>query len=314
MKSSWAVDISIKLAKLSRFFVLRCSHTSIYAALRCSKIKTFCLRLAKYPRPLFFILFISLGMVACNSHPSNYPHGKYLPEQNVFFATFTEPPKTLDPAKSYSADESIFVSQIYEPPLQYKYLTVAGNTPAYQLEPLTLREMPEVAYYDENENLLSNTVSPAKIAYSIYTLRLKPHISYQPHPAFALDQNGQYLYHHLSQKQLKKINSLNDFALTGSRELTAEDYAYQIKRLAAPWVNSPIYGVMKNYVVGLEQLHAQLQALPAATDLRQYPMEGVKVIDPYTLQIKIKGYYLEPLVIDEKPPTGGIIEKFVDKN
>jgi oligopeptide transport system substrate-binding protein len=45
-------------------------------------------------------------------------------------------------------------------------------------------------------------------------------------------------------EQLRGIEKLADFPQTGSRELVADDYIYQIKRLAHPRLHSPIFSMM----------------------------------------------------------------------
>jgi oligopeptide transport system substrate-binding protein len=49
-------------------------------------------------------------------------------------------------------------------------------------------------------------------------------------------------------------------ARPGSRELVADDYIYQIKRLAHPRLHSPIFSMMAERIVGLRELGAALQA------------------------------------------------------
>ena len=56
-------------------------------------------------------------------------------EEIIYQSNFQLPPKHLDPAVSYSADENIFLAQIYEPPLGYHFL----KRP-YKLEPVLLEE------------------------------------------------------------------------------------------------------------------------------------------------------------------------------
>jgi ABC-type transport system substrate-binding protein len=92
--------------------------------------------------------------------------------------------------------------------------------------------------------------------------------------------------------------NLGDFPLTGTRELTAEDYVYQIKRLAHPRLHSPVLELMGDYIIGLKDLHALLVAgekaskeKPGWIDLRSYPMSGVEVVDRYTYRVRIKGAY-----------------------
>ena len=56
------------------------------------------------------------------------------------------------------------------------------------------------------------------------------------------------------------VQRLDDFSETGTRELTAEDYVYQVKRLVHPHLHSPVAGFMAKYIVGLEELAAELRA------------------------------------------------------
>ena len=56
---------------------------------------------------------------------------------NILYAAFTDRPKHLDPAQSYTEDEITFTAQIYEPPLQYHYL----KRP-YELIPATVEQVP----------------------------------------------------------------------------------------------------------------------------------------------------------------------------
>ena len=51
----------------------------------------------------------------------NNPYGA-AGNDNALYTSFSERPKHLDPAKSYTEDEAEFNAQIYEPPFQYHYL------------------------------------------------------------------------------------------------------------------------------------------------------------------------------------------------
>jgi ABC-type transport system substrate-binding protein len=213
--------------------------------------------------------------------------------QNTRYSPIVEPPKTLDPARSYSADEHVIIAQIYEPPLQYHYL----KRP-YVLVPLTASIMPQVTYYDARGKKLAVNADPHQIAHSVYDIYIKSGINYQPHPALAKDNNGQYINLNLTRKALWHIHVLSDFKQTGTRELTADDYVYEIKRLASPKVQSPIFGLMSKYIQGFPAYSNQLQAAQKQNnssflDLRQYPLAGVKVIDRYHYQIIINGVYSE---------------------
>src|SRR5699024_8586097 len=86
----------------------------------------------------------------------------------------------------------------------------------------------------------------------VYTIHLKHGLYYQPHPAFARGQNGKPLYLNLTCRDLDGIHSLGDFKHTGTREATAADFVYEIKRLADPRVLSPIFSLMADHIVGMK--------------------------------------------------------------
>lgn len=253
-----------------------------------------------YHSVIYFILMIllaTLGLSGCDDRPLNNPYPRAEDDANILYSSFSEPPKTLDPAKSYSSNEYIFIAQIYEPPLQYDYL----KRP-YTLIPLTATSMPTQQYLDEKGQVLPANVSFDKVAYTDYIIEIKPDIYYQPHPAFAKDEKGRYYYQQLPLGWLAEnnIRSLKDFPQQGTRELIAEDYVYQIKRLAHPEVQSPILGFMSEYIVGLHDYAQQLQQLYVPKngertkpflDLRKFPLAGAEVLDRYRFKIRIKGYY-----------------------
>jgi oligopeptide transport system substrate-binding protein len=156
--------------------------------------------------------------------------------------------------------------------------------------------MPKVTYLDKNNRPLRSDATASKVAFSVYEIHLRPNLRYQPHPAFARDARGSLEYHALTHDDLRKIHSLNDFPHSGTREVLAADYAYQIKRLAHPAIHSPISGLMMDYIVGLRGYAATLQQAKkkhpdALLDLREYPLEGVQVVDERTYRIKIYGKY-----------------------
>ncbi|HMK14104.1 MAG TPA: ABC transporter substrate-binding protein [Burkholderiales bacterium] len=244
----------------------------------------------------FFSLALPLLAAACGSSGWNNPYPAADSGKNIFYSAFTERPKHLDPVQSYSENEAVFNAQIYEPPLQYHYL----KRP-YTLVPLSAAEMPHVQYYDRMGRKLSDDADPKRIAYSVYQIRIKPGIHYQPHPAFAKDKNGAFLYQDLKPKDLKNVYTLADFKEQGTRELNAKDYVYQIKRLAHPRLHSPIFGLMSEYIIGLKQYADALkqadQGLRAKKgknawlDLTLYPLNGVEATGRYTYQVKVKGKY-----------------------
>jgi ABC-type transport system substrate-binding protein len=244
------------------------------------------------------ILFIALWLGGCGEGNWNNPYPQADSEANTLYSSFEERPKHLDPAVSYSSTEYEFIAQIYTPPLQYHYL----KRP-YTLIPLAAAKMPAVRYLDAGGRELPASADAADIAFSEYTIEIRPGIRYQPHPAFARDEQGAFLYHALSDEQLDPIYTLADFEHSGTRELVAEDFVYQVKRLAHPGLHSPIFGIMSGYIVGLKDYARTLKQVRDREtegleskaghylDLNQHPLEGVSVLDRYRYRIRIKGKY-----------------------
>ncbi|MGH8763498.1 MAG: ABC transporter substrate-binding protein [Nitrosospira sp.] len=249
-------------------------------------------------KALFKYLLASLVVLscACSGNAWNNPYPADDAGKNILYTAFAERPKHLDPVQSYSSNEILITTQIYEPPLQYHYL----KRP-YTLIPLAAEKMPEPRYFDTKGVRLHDSADAAQIAYTIYEIPIKPGIRYQPHPAFAKDEQGKFLYHDLNAEDLAAIYKLADFHHTGSRELTADDYVFEIKRLAHPKLHSPIFGLMSDYIVGLKEYAMTLQTAAVAQsdgqdgnaylDLNRYPLEGAETVNRYTYRVKIKGKY-----------------------
>lgn len=245
---------------------------------------------------LLGLLVLLLGCEQAWNNP--YPNAQGL--QNVVYTEFGARPKHLDPAQSYSSDEYEFIAQIYEPPLQYHLL----KRP-YELIALTARIFPYARYYTADHEEISDP-NTSGIAYSEYEIDIKPGIKYQPHPAFAKNEQGKPLYHHLQPKDLSDIHKLSDYEHSDTRELKARDYVYQIKRLAHPQLHSPIFSVMAEYIVGLNDYAQQLKQHYADLvkksghktpylDLDAFDFEGATVVDDYRYRIKVKGKYPQML-------------------
>ena len=246
---------------------------------------------------------LACGLAGCG-RVWNDPYPAADRGRNILYAAFTERPKHLDPAQSYTSDEWDIIQQIYESPFQYHYL----KRP-YQLIPASATEVPHPRNYDERGRPLPADADAARVAYSEYDIRIREGIRYQPHPAFAKDDRGEPLYLALSESEIASKYTLSDFPKAGTRELTADDYVYEIKRLAHPRLVSPIYGHMTDYIVGLKELGDRLKrdndAMMAEQrrrygaadkgapwiDLRNYEISGVKAVDRYTYRVRIKGKY-----------------------
>jgi ABC-type transport system substrate-binding protein len=242
------------------------------------------------PLPKMFVLLVSLN-IFISAGVWNNPHNVKKIETDTLFSSFSIPLKRLDPVRSYSANEWGIISQIYEPPLQYHYL----KRP-YELKPLTLAKMPQIRYLDKEGDEVDENAED--LMYSEYRLELREDIRYQNHPAFVKNNDGTLKYGQLSEDELKKINSIADFKESDTRRATASDYEYAIKRMAVRQNNSPVLDTMFSYIVGLEtfsekitQIVKEKHKIYQWTDLRDYAIEGVTVVNERVLIIKIKGKY-----------------------
>jgi ABC-type transport system substrate-binding protein len=250
-------------------------------------------------RSLYILCTVILAVLAgCSDTALNNPYPEHDRLANVFYTEFTERPKHLDPVQSYVSNEYEIIANIYEPPVQYHYL----KRP-YQLVPLAANKVPEPHFLDKEGRPLPENAPDKRVAYSVYEISIKPGIMYQPHPAFATDEQGKFLYHDLTGDELDSIRTLGDFEHTGSRELVAADYVYQLKRLGHPALHSPIFGIMSDYIVGLKEYSEDLKQRWSEVkknspegqiqylDLTATDLPGVELVDRYTYRITIKGKY-----------------------
>lgn len=256
-------------------------------------------------RPLRLLLALSGGaLLLCGALGLALPPVTNSPrplaeygERTLFSAFSGTSPKTLDPQRSYSTDEAVFVASICEPPYQYAYL----ERP-YRLEPRAAEAVSPPAYFDRSGRELPSDADPADIAESRYTIRLKADLRYAPHPAFAKDAEGKPLYFHLDEKTAQQVHSPLDLPERASRAATAADFANGIRRIASPQVVSPIFGTMSHWIIGLDEYGRRMaerwrERTAAGTppdaylDLWAEPLPGVVVKDERTLVIRIKGKY-----------------------
>jgi ABC-type transport system substrate-binding protein len=189
--------------------------------------------------------------------------------KSILYTSFVSRPKHLDPVQSYTEDEAQFTQQVYEPLLQYHYL----KRP-YELIPLTAVDIPK-----------PRSIEGGK--FTVYEVRIKPGIRYQPHPAFVPEN---------LKLEASRIDGLKSpYQLpTGTRELVADDYIYQIKRLAHPRLHSPIYGLMAEYIVGMADFAKRLKSADTKQgwlDLRKYGLKGVERVDMHTFRVTLNGSY-----------------------
>ncbi len=246
-------------------------------------------------------VLLLVGLTVLFAACDNSPNPKGSEATNTLFVAFQErSPRHLDPTASYSLNEVPYMYAVYEPPYAYHYL----KRP-YELVPKSAVELARPHYLDKDGKPLPDDAAGELVAESDYDIRIKPGILYAPHPAFAKDAHGAYLYHSMTEAQTREKYSPLDFAQTGTRELVAEDFVYALKRHATPRINAPIFGIFSEYVIGLkdygtlirdEDLKLREGMDPAALDkpfldFRNYPLAGVQALDKYTVRIRLKGKY-----------------------
>lgn len=244
-------------------------------------------------------LFVALAALlgGCD----NSPNPKGSESTNTLFIAFQErSPRHLDPTASYAVNEVPYMYSIYEAPYAYHYL----KRP-YVVVPKAAEALAEPQYLDKDGQPLPADVPGERVAESVYDVHIRPGMRYAPHPALAKDANGAYLYHAMTAAQTRDKHSPLDFAQTGTREVVAEDFVYALKRHATPRIETPIFGIFSEYVIGLkdygklireEDLKLRHGGDPAALDkpfldFRQYPLAGAVALDKYTYRIRIKGKY-----------------------
>lgn len=252
----------------------------------------------------------TLALAGCT--PNN-PYRAVEQAADIFYTTFSEPPKHLDPGRAYSSDEYDLIGQIYEPPLQYHYL----KRP-YVLIPGSAATVPAPVYYSASgRRFAAGSVAPVEgVARVVYEINIKKGLVYSPHPAFAMTPEGKPVYAGLTKDALAGIDGIRAFTVKASREATADDFIYGIKRLADPQVECPILPILEKYILGLSEYSAGLKAdleeirrkrkeaagagynqdidereNPISLDYGRHPLAGVEKVDAYTYRITLKKKY-----------------------
>ena len=245
---------------------------------------------------------LALVLAACGGKsPNNSPHASGDEATNTYFTAFQESsPKYLDPTASYALNETPFTFSVYEPPYRFHYL----KRP-YEVAPRTAERVVEPKYFDKAGRPLPADAPGATIASAVYDIPIRKGILYAPHPAFAKNEKGEYLYHALTRADTADKRTPLDFPVQGTRALTAHDYVYAIRRLATTRIKSPLFSLMSEHIVGLKEygeritkVDHELRAGIAPTvrdlpflDFRQYPFAGAEALDDHTLRIRLKGKY-----------------------
>ncbi len=258
------------------------------------------------PAPTIGAVCLLLG--ACTNNP--YRPGETA--RPTYFGSFDEPPTKLDPARAYYVHEGEIIDQIYEPPLTYHYLLRP-----YTVIPLTAEALPVAVYYNTNGQVLAEEDPDAeRVGRVEYTVRIRRGIFYQNHPCFARDEKGHPRYRGVSDREVEPYEWPTDFPHQGTRELRAEDYALQFRRLADPRLTCPIFSTLAQYVEGMTELQQAYDAMleqarrerrekagpgynqekderenPIVLDYMNPDFPGVTVLDAYTYRLTLKKKY-----------------------
>jgi len=274
--------------------------------------------------PLWLLLLgsLSLAVTGCD-RVTNSPHAAGTESTNTYFSGHQErSPKYLDSTASYSLDETQFTYLIYEPPYHFHYL----KRP-YEVVPRAAEAVAVPRYLDKSGAELPPDAPGDQIAESVYDIKIRKGIKFSPHPAFAKDAQGKYFYHGLTREEVTHKRTPLEFEQQGTRDLTAHDYVYAIRRLATTRIKSPSFSPMAEKIKGLKEYGEQISAVDEKLrngrpltdrslpflDFRDHPFAGAEAVDDQTLRVRIIGKYPQFkywLTITFFAPVAWEVEKF----
>lgn len=204
---------------------------------------------------LSFFVFFTFFATACSNDP--YPPGDA--DEKVYYTSFVDPPRTLDPAEAYSARSHAITGVVYDTLLKYHFL----KRPL-ELMPGLAEEMPEVIQLGEGREH--------------YRFRIREDLLFHDDPCFELGGAGRR-----------------------TREIVAEDFAFELARLADPEVNSPVVEPFSNIDGFIEfsealserrETDAAFSALPVHEQYAEIGgIRGVQTPTPYVLEITLGKAY-----------------------
>jgi len=249
------------------------------------------------PGRLLWVGGLALAALAgCDNAP--WPKGS-AESQVIYSAMIENTPRHLDPTASYWSNDTLVTYEVYEPPYGYHYL----KRP-YELIPKSAEKVVAPIYLDKNGNRLPEDAPGEQVAESVYEVPIKRGIMFQPHPAFAKDEQGQYRYHHMKPGEVGERRSPLEFE-QGTRELVADDFVYALKRHATTRITTPIFGIFSEYVLGLKDYGEMVKKEDATLrqgtdpasldkpflDFRKWPLAGATAPDKHLLRIRLHGKY-----------------------
>jgi ABC-type transport system substrate-binding protein len=265
--------------------------------------------LKSYLHILLLALTATCLLTGCfdnNPNPPD-PEGK-----KVLYFSYSALIKHLDPAKAYNSGFYRIMTSIYEPPFEFHYL----KHPA-ELVPRTAADIPEPVRYDSEGNVLSTDASANQVAKVVFTIRIRPGISFQDHACFARTESGEFKWHLGPGESFPSVSHpdelLQDLSITRrTRNLEAADFVYQFKRLANPMRECPVRQVFESVVLGMKDFRVEIeneidriraerrrlagagynqerdeQENPIWIDYDKFDLPGVQVVDDLTYTITV---------------------------
>ena len=195
---------------------------------------------------LCFILSITFS---CGTNP--YPAGNA--DEHVYYTSYAEDPKHLDPAVSYYEHEAAIIDNIYETLYQYNYL----KRP-FQLEPALAETFPIVTVKNN-----SDTSEPTVV----YSIKIKKGILFHDDPSLPFSEK-----HHIN-----------------TREVIAEDFVNAFKRLSDPKISCPVRPIFASIIKGFDEFTEANKKLNKTN--YDISISGVKALDNLTLEITLTHPY-----------------------
>jgi ABC-type transport system substrate-binding protein len=180
-----------------------------------------------------------------------------------------------------------------------KVLHVAFNAPETGFDPAKISDM-------YSSGIVQNVFDPlVTYDYLARPVKLVPNVV-EAMPAISKDGKV-YTF-----KLKHGIYFADDPAFGGKkRELTAEDYVYSLKRFLDPTINSPYGFLVSGRFVGCDELVAK--AGKNALDYNT-PVEGIKALDKYTLQLTLKETNFNLGYILSMPVFGAVAREVIEAN
>ena len=216
-------------------------------------------------------LFFLIGVIVCATWTlggcSNTPYpGADKDAEVVYYTSFRDPPKDLDPQTSYTSVDAKYLSLYYESLLDYDFL----KRPI-QLQPELAQEVPEPQVKKDN----AGKVIEVRYHFDIHT-----GVFFQDDPCFL---GGE-----------PTASSLGK-----GRELNASDFEFAFKRMADPRTNCPVVASF-SHLKGFDDFRGRLDA--ARNENPDMPVSKLYKTAGLFPGIEVNGAYSFDMVLETPYP------------